>query len=433
MPQGRGPEISRVGFHARFAPMTGSTAGADPDAPLSRSFHFFLWTRMLSTASNQILLVALAWQIYDITSSAWDLGLVGLAQFVPTFLLTLPSGQLADRSDRRKLLAAATALQFVAAAILAWGSAAGWVGRGIILSLSMLLGMARALQTPAQAAIVPKLVAPVQLPRAMALSSAVMKIAVIAAPALGGFVYAAGAAWAYALCLVIAVGAIFCAMAIEKVPITSGKEPATLATMFAGFGFMFHQPVVLGAISLDLFAVVLGGATALLPIYARDILHTGPWGLGLLRSAPAVGALAIGVWLAQRPFESGVGKRLFFSVAIYGLSIVVFAFSRDFALSLAMLAVSGAADMVSVVVRQTLVQVETPDEMRGRVSAVNATFISTSNQLGEFRAGTTAALMGPVGAVVFGGVGTLIVVALWMKLFPALFKRDRLINEPTIA
>lgn len=412
--------------------MTGSTA-ADPDAPLSRSFHFFLWTRMLSTASNQILLVALAWQIYDITASAFDLGLVGLAQFVPTFLLTLPSGQLADRSDRRKLLAAATALQFIAAAILAWGSAAGWVGRGIILSLSVLLGMARALQTPAQAAIVPKLVAPVQLPRAMALSSAVMKIAVIAAPALGGFVYAAGAAWAYSLCLVIAVAAIGCAMAIEKVPIIRGKEPATLATMFAGFGFMFHQPVVLGAISLDLFAVVLGGATALLPIYAKDILHTGPWGLGLLRSAPAVGALIIGVWLANRPFDHGVGKRLFLSVAIYGVSIVVFAFSRDFLLSAAMLGVSGAADMVSVVVRQTLVQVETPDEMRGRVSAVNATFISTSNQLGEFRAGTTAALMGPVGAVVFGGVGTLLVVALWMKLFPTLFKRDRLVNEPTVA
>jgi len=410
-----------------------ASSGADPDSPLSRSFHFFLWTRMLSTASNQILLVALAWQIYDLTSSAWDLGLVGLAQFVSTFLLTLPSGQLADRSDRRKLLAAATALQFLAAAILAWGSAAGWVGRGIILSLSMLLGMARALQTPAQAAIVPKLVAPVQLPRAMALSSAVMKIAVIAAPALGRFVYAAGAAWAYSLCLVIAVAAIGCAMAIERVPVIHAKDPPTLATMFAGFGFMFHQPVVLGAISLDLFAVVLGGATALLPIYAKDILHTGPWGLGLLRSAPAVGALVIGIWLARRPFGHGVGKRLFFSVAIYGLSIVAFAFSRDFALSLAMLGVSGAADMVSVVVRQTLVQVETPDEMRGRVSAVNATFISTSNQLGEFRAGTTAALMGPVGAVVFGGVGTLIVVALWMKLFPALFKRDRLVNEPTTA
>ncbi|HEX4780087.1 MAG TPA: MFS transporter, partial [Usitatibacter sp.] len=361
--------------------MTASPGANDPDGPLSRSFHFFLWTRLLSTASNQILLVALAWQIYDITSSAWDLGLVGLAQFVPTFLLTLPSGQLADRADRRKLLAGATALQFVTAAVLAWGSAEGWVGRGTILGLSVLLGSARALQTPAQAAIVPKLVAAVQLPRAMALSSAVMKIAVIGAPALGGFVYGAGPAWAYALCLVIAVAAIFCAMAIEKVPVIQRKEPATLSTMFAGFGFMFQQPVVLGAISLDLFAVVLGGATALLPIYAKDILHTGPWGLGLLRSAPAVGALVIGAWLAKRPFDHGVGKRLFASVAIYGVSIVVFAFSHDFALSLVALGVSGAADMVSVVVRQTLAQVETPDEMRGRVSAVSATFISTSNQL----------------------------------------------------
>jgi MFS family permease len=408
--------------------MTAAHHATDPNAPLSRSFHFFLWTRMLSTASNQILLVALAWQIYDITSSAWDLGLVGLAQFVPTFLLTLPSGQLADRSDRRKLLAAATGLQFAAAAILAWGSAGGWVGRDIILSLSVLLGMARALQTPAQQAIVPKLVAPVQLPRAMALSSAVMKVAVIAAPALGGFVYAAGPQWAYAFCLVVAVAAMVCAMCIEKVPIIRSKEPASLATMFAGFGFMFQQPVVLGAISLDLFAVVLGGATALLPIYAKDILHTGPWGLGLLRSSPAVGALILGAWLARYPLERNVGRLLFISVGIYGLSIVVFAFSHDFLLSLFVLGLSGAADMVSVVVRQTLVQVETPDEMRGRVSAVNATFISTSNQLGEFRAGSTAALMGPVGAVVFGGVGTLLVVALWMKFFPALFRRDRLVN-----
>jgi len=388
---------------------------------------------MLSTASNQILLVALAWQVYDLTSSAWDLGLVGLCQFVPTFLLTLPAGQLADRADRRKLLASATGLQFLAAAMLAWGSAARWVDRDIILTLSVLLGMARALQTPAQQAIVPKLVSAAQIPRAMALSSAVMKVAVIAAPALGGFVYAAGPAWAYAFCLVVAVAAMACAMSIEKVPVIRSKEPATLATMFAGFGFMFGKPVVLGAISLDLFAVVLGGATALLPIYARDILHTGPWGLGLLRSSPAVGALIIGAWLARRPLDRNVGRILFVSVAVYGLSIVVFAFSRDFVLSLALLGVSGAADMVSVVVRQTLVQVETPDEMRGRVSAVNATFVSTSNQLGEFRAGTTAALMGPIGAVVFGGVGTLLVVALWMKLFPALFQRDRLVNEPTIA
>src|SRR5215831_6544512 len=411
--------------------MTTTSGAPEAYAPLSRSFHFFLWTRMLSTASNQILLVALAWQVYDLTSSAWDLGLVGLCQFVPTFLLTLPAGQLADRADRRKLLAAATGLQFITAAILAWGSAAGWVGRDIILTLSVLLGMARALQTPAQQAIVPKLVTPAQLPRAMALSSAAMKVAVIAAPALGGFVYAAGPAWAYAFCLVVAVAAMVCAMCIEKVPIIKSKEPATLATMFAGFGFMFEQPVVLGAISLDLFAVVLGGATALLPIYAKDILHTGPWGLGLLRSAPAVGALILGAWLARYPLERNVGRLLFVSIAVYGLSIVVFAFSRDFALSLALLGVSGAADMVSVVVRQTLVQVETPDEMRGRVSAVNATFISTSNQLGEFRAGGTAALMGPVGAVVLGGAGTLLVVALWMKLFPALFRRDRLVPAPS--
>jgi MFS family permease len=407
--------------------MSASAGAADPARPLSRSFHFFLWTRMLSTASNQILLVALAWQIYDLTSSAWDLGLVGLCQFVPTFLLTLPSGQLADRADRRKILAAATGLQLVAAAVLAWGSVAHWVGRDTILGLSVLLGMARALQTPAQQAIVPKLVTTAQLPRAMALSSAVMKIAVVAAPALGGFVYAAGPAWAYALCLVVAVAAIGCAMSIEKVPLIKSAEPATLATMFAGFGFMFHQPVVLGAISLDLFAVVLGGATALLPIYARDILLTGPWGLGLLRAAPAVGALFLAVWIARRPLERNVGRILFVSVAIYGASILVFAFSHSFALSMIALAVSGAADMVSVVVRQTLVQIETPDAMRGRVSAVNATFISTSNQLGEFRAGSTAAWLGPVGAVVLGGVGTLIVVALWIRLFPLLAKRDRLV------
>jgi len=407
--------------------MTTNTGAPEASAPLSRSFHFFLWTRMLSTASNQILLVALAWQVYDLTSSAWDLGLVGLCQFVPTFLLTLPAGQLADRADRRKLLASATGLQFLAAAMLAWGSAARWVDRDIILTLSVLLGMARALQTPAQQAIVPKLVSAAQIPRAMALSSAVMKVAVIAAPALGGFVYAAGPAWAYAFCLVVAVAAMACAMSIEKVPVIRSKEPATLATMFAGFGFMFGKPVVLGAISLDLFAVVLGGATALLPIYARDILHTGPWGLGLLRSSPAVGALIIGAWLARRPLDRNVGRILFVSVAVYGLSIVVFAFSRDFVLSLALLGVSGAADMVSVVVRQTLVQVETPDEMRGRVSAVNATFISTSNQLGEFRAGSMAAWLGPIGSALAGGVGTLIVVALWIRLFPQLARRDKLV------
>ena len=200
-----------------------------------------------------------------------------------------------------------------------------------------------------------------------------------------------------------------------------------MGAMFAGFGFIFHKPVVLGAISLDLFAVVLGGVTALLPIYAKDILHTGPWGLGLLRAAPAVGALVLGAWIARHPIERRVGVKLFVAVAIYGAAIVAFAFSHDFAISMISLAMSGAADMVSVVVRQTLVQVETPDAMRGRVSAVNAVFISTSNQIGEFRAGATAAFLGPVGSAVLGGVGTLLVVALWSRMFPALTRRDKLV------
>ena len=407
--------------------MSNSAGTADPARPLSRSFHFFLWTRLMSTAANQILLVALGWQMYDLTASAWDLGLVGLLQFVPTVAFTIPSGQLADRADRRRVISAAIAVMLCAAALLAWGSAGQWIGRDLILGVSVLLGLARALLTPAQQAIVPALVPGDQLPRAMALSAAVMKVAVVAGPALGGFVYALGPVYAYGLCIVALVAAIGCVLSIHHVPLIQGKDPASFASMFAGFGFIFHKPVVLGAISLDLFAVVLGGATALLPIYAKDILQTGPWGLGLLRAAPAVGALVLAAWIARHPLERRVGRTLFVSVAIYGAAILVFAFSRNFVLAMAALAVSGAADMVSVVVRQTLVQIETPDEMRGRVSAVNATFISTSNQLGEFRAGATAAWLGPVGSVILGGVGTLIVVALWIRLFPPLAKRDRLV------
>jgi MFS family permease len=326
------------------------------------------------------------------------------------------------------MMAAACVLQAAVALALAWGSVGGWIGRLPIFAACVLLGVVRAVQTPAQQAIVPRLVSEGQLPRAMALSSAVMKIAVVAGPALGGFIYALGPAWAYGVCIAILAAALFCVMSIQHVPIIRSKEPATLRSMFAGFGFIFHKPVVMGAISLDLFAVVLGGVTALLPIYAKDILHTGPWGLGLLRAAPAVGALILAAWIARHPIERRVGAKLLVAVAIYGLAIVVFAFSGHFVLSLAMLAVSGAADMVSVVVRQTLVQIETPDEMRGRVSAVNAVFISTSNQLGEFRAGATAALLGPVGSVLLGGIGTLLVVAAWTRLFPPLAKRDRLVR-----
>jgi MFS family permease len=382
---------------------------------------------MLSTAGNQMLLVALGWQMYDLTSSAWDLGLVGLLQFVPTLLFTIPAGHLADRIDRRLVITLAIGVQLFAAALLAWGSSGGFIDRNVIFIASVGLGIARAIQAPAQQAIVPALVGTADLARAMAISTAAMKIAVVAGPAIGGFVYVGGPAIAYGTCVLIFIVSMACALAIHRVHVKKAKEPISLATVFAGFAFLGKQPVVLGAILLDLFAVVLGGVTALLPIYAKDILQTGPWGLGLLRAAPAIGALMMGVLLAYVPLDRHVGRRLLVSVAIYGLAIVVFAFSTNFIVSMAALAVSGGADMVSIVVRQTLVQLETPDEMRGRVSAVNATFIGASNQLGEFRAGATAALLGPVGSALVGGVGTLIVVALWIKLFPQLAHRDKLV------
>ena len=397
------------------------------DAPLSASFRRFLWTRLLGTAANQMLLVALAWQMYDLTGRAWDLGMVGLMQFLPALLLTLPAGQLVDRVDRRGVLAASLVLQALVAIVLMWASLSDSLGRDLIFGASVLLGAARALQMPAQQAIVPALVPPEQLPRAFALSSTLLKVAIIGGPALGGFIYASGPAVAYGTCLALLAGAIAAVASIRRIPVSPSAEPVSFASLFAGVGFVWRKPAVLGAISLDLFAVLLGGATALLPIYAKDILHTGPWGLGLLRAAPSVGALVVGLALAHTPLARHVGRRMFIAVAIYGIAIIVFGLSHDFTLSMVALAVSGGADMVSVVIRQTLVQLDTPDDMRGRVSAVNGTFIGASNELGEFRAGTVAEWMGPVGAVIAGGVGTLIVAGLWMRWFPSLARRDHIV------
>ena len=396
-------------------------------AAFSPSFHRYLGTRLLGTTGNQMLMVALAWQMYDLTGRAWDLGMVGLLQFIPALLLTLPAGQWVDRVDRRRVLAAALLLQAVAAGVLAIGSPLGAVTRGVILAMCVVLGTARALQMPAQQAIVPALVAPEQLPRAFALSSTLLKFAVVGGPVLGGFVYALGAAATYGLCLALLVVATLLVASIQRLPRPAATEPVSLATLFAGVAFIWRKQQVLGAISLDLFAVLLGGATALLPIYARDVLATGAWGLGFLRAAPALGALVVGLALARWPLARHVGRRMFVSVAIYGAAIVVFGLSQDFVLSLVALAVSGGADMVSVVIRQTLVQLDTPDAMRGRVSAVNSVFIGASNELGEFRAGTVAEWLGPTGAVVVGGVGTLLVAGLWMRGFPALARRDRLL------
>jgi MFS family permease len=394
--------------------------------PFSASFRRFLWARLLGNAALQMLLVALGWQIYDLTNSAWDLGLVGLLQFVPALALTIPAGQLVDRVDRRKVLAGAIAIQAAVAILLAWASFGGWAERSLILGLAMAIGTSRALQMPAQQAMVPSLVALPQLPRATALSSAVMKMAVIGGPALGGFIYVAGAEVVYGIAAILLAASLAFVFAIERSTVAMSKEPIGWASVFAGFVFVWRHKVALGAISLDLFAVLLGGATALLPIFARDVLHTGPWGLGLLRSAPAVGALLVGIWLARHPLGGRVGRTMFVAVAVYGLAILVFGLSESFLLSLAALAVSGGSDMVSVVIRLTIVQVETPDEMRGRVSAVNSTFIGASNELGEFRAGATAEYLGAVGSVLLGALGTLAVTALWIRLFPALARRDRL-------
>ena len=397
-------------------------------APLPRDFHHFLGVRLTGTAANQMLLVALGWQMYDLTASAWDLGLVGLVQFVPALVLTIPAGLLVDRVDRRGVLIASLALQALVAGLLAWTSASGTVDRGLILLLSVLIGAARALQMPAQQALLPTIVAAHALPRALATASSVMQVAIIGGPALGGFLYAAGPVAAYGTAFAMLVASIGLALRIRLRDTVAHKAPVTLASVFAGFGFIRRHPVVLGAMSLDLFAVVLGGAVALLPMFAKDVLGTGAWGLGLLRSAPAAGAFVMGATLAHRPLRKRVGHWMFAAVAVYGLATLAFALSTVFAISLVALAVSGAADMVSVVIRQTLVQLETPDEMRGRVSAVNSTFIGASNQLGEFRAGAIAAWLGPVGSVVVGSIGTLLVVVLWMRLFPVLVKRETLVR-----
>ncbi|MBU2287061.1 MAG: MFS transporter, partial [Gammaproteobacteria bacterium] len=273
----------------------------------------------------------------------------------------------------------------------------------------------------------PLLVPPLMLPRAMAFSSAGMQGAIIGGPALGGLLFVAGTAVVYGASLALFCVACFLALRLRYVYTRAPREPVTVSTVLAGVDFIWKRKPVLGAVSLDLFAVLLGGAVALLPIFAKDILHTGPWGLGLLRGAPAVGALLTSIVLTRRPIERRAGRTLLLAVALFGVCMVIFGLSRSFVVSLIALAVSGGADMVNVVIRQTLVQLETPDAMRGRVSAVNSIFIGASNQLGEFESGATAALLGPVGSVVVGGVGTVLVAAAWFRLFPSLAQRDRIV------
>jgi hypothetical protein len=379
---------------------------------------------VLVTLALHMQTVAVGWQLYSLTGSALDLGLVGLVQFVPTVALTLVVGQVADRCDRRLVVVVCEVAQAGGNAALALGSLGGWLGRDAILAIVAILGAARAFENPARAALVPRLVPLPSLPRAIASVTSAGQTARIVGPALGGLLYALGPATVYAtVSALYVVGAGLVALVDAAQPAYAADE-TTSASLFSGIAFILRERLLVGLLSLDLFAVLLGGATALLPLYARDILGTGPWGLGLLRAAPACGALVMSVMLTRRPVGRHAGPVLFGGVLVFGLATVVFGLSTALPLSLAALAVLGAADLLSVVIRHSLVQMRTPDRMRGRVSAAHSLTTGTSNQLGEFESGLLAALFGPVAAVLIGGIGTIVIAAVWMRRFPELRRFD---------
>ena len=404
-----------------------------PDAALRlRSHPDFLAFWGASAASSfgfQMLSVAVGWQVYAITGRVFDLGLVGLVQFVPSLVLALPAGHAADRHDRRRIVLVAQAVVLLAIVALAALTASARSREFGILAILFIIGIAMAFEFPAQRSMLPSLVPASVLPRAMAMTSSGDQAATIVGPALGGLLYIVGPQAVYAVAALLYLVSIVLMTRLRSVPRASQREVPTWSSVFAGIHFIRRHPDLLGVISLDLFAVLLGGVTALLPVFARDVLHAGPAELGLLRAAPAAGALLMSLWLAHRAIERRVGMTMFGAVAGFGLATLVFGLSTSLGLSLAALFALGAFDMVSVVIRSALVQLDTPDAMRGRVNGVNAVFINTSNQLGEFESGMLAAWVGAVPAVLIGGVGTLLVVGVWMALFPTLRRRRRLSAE----
>jgi MFS family permease len=390
------------------------------------SIIFFLLSRSLSRFSSQIGAVAIGWQVYDMTGRAFDLGMVGLVQFLPTALLVFVAGHAADRFERKRVIQVCQVAEALTALFLAWGSWAGWLTEVHIFIATFVLGTAGAFESPATAALLPLIAPQGTLQRATALSAGAIQIATITGPALGGLAYAVSSGLPYGIMLVFWLFAMLFTGAIRVLAQDASKESPSGDDVFAGVRFIRSDPAILGTISLDLFAVLFGGVAALLPIYARDILQAGPFGLGVLRAAPAVGALLTTIVLARHTISRRVGLRMFHAVIIFGVATVVFALSHWMWLSLLALAVLGAADTVSVVIRFSLVQLRTPDAMRGRVGAVNFLFINASNQLGQFESGVTAALFGTVPAAVLGGVATVAIALLWMRLFPTLRDVQRL-------
>jgi MFS family permease len=401
-----------------------------PDSLLKHRPFVLYWTaRSFAAVAFQMVGVAVGWQMYAITGSAFDLGLVGLAQFLPATVLMLVAGQLADRYDRRLILRLCQTVEGLAAAALAYGSFSGQIGKEFILIAVFFLGAGRAFEATTNQALMPAVVPAALFPRAVAASSTTTQVATISGPAVGGILYAISPTLVYSICGALFFCSVLQVAFIRVERVASSRPPLTLRTFFAGLSYIRKNRIVSGVIALDLFAVLLGGATALLPIYAKDVFDVGPMGLGLLRSAPAVGALTTLIALTRWPLHQRIGRIEFTAVAVFGAATIIFAISGSFWLSMAALAVLGAADAVSVVIRMTLVQLETPDEVRGRVSAVNSLFVSMSNQIGDFRAGVVAAMIGAVPAVLVGGIGTLITVAVCMRLFPELYRVESFHDE----
>ena len=391
-----------------------------------RDFRLYMLARFLAVVGVQVQSVAVGWQVYSLTRDPLHLGWVGLAQFLPLMAFALPSGHVADRFERRRILMFCLSVTALAALGLAGASRATprlWLWYALLV----VIGTARAFYGPAASALLPSLVPKSDFANAVAWSSTNWQVATICGPALGGAIYGTlGAVAAYATTALFVFGSVACLAALRARPLPAPAGASSLSTLLGGIRYVWREKTLLGAITLDLFAVLLGGAVALLPALAKDVLHVGPGGLGVLRGAPAVGAALMALGLAHRPLRRHAGPVMLASVGVFGLATVVLGLSRSFVLSLSALVVLGASDMISVFVRQNLVQLGTPDAMRGRVSAVNLVFIGASNELGELESGVTAAWLGVVPAVVAGGIGTVVVVGLSLLLFPALRQVDRL-------
>ena len=394
------------------------------------SFRKFWVARILSSTSFQMLSVAIGWQMYALTNDAFSLGLVGLAQFIPMVLLTLFVGQAADRFDRRRIVYLSLIIEGMTAGFLLWGNLGGWLGRDQILLAAVVIGACRAFEGPTSSSLLPQLVSKKILPQAISMNTTGIQTALILGPTIGGLLIALSAVSVYITAAIALLVSALLTFLLRVERSNMGKpEPVTLRSLFLGLEFVFRRPVILGTISLDLFVVLLGGATALMPIFAQDILQTGPWGLGLMRTAPAVGAIIVSMIMAYFPLHKAVGLKLFAALAIFGIATMVFALSTNLIVSLIALAFVGGSDVISMVIRSSLVQLQTPDELRGRVNAVNSLFVGTSSQLGEFESGMLAGFTGAAPAAFIGGIGTLVVAGLWMYLFPSIRNLQSLEGE----